>query len=583
MATNKLEFIPALTHGDEAVREYARQLLGIAGEDETPAFLAGLLASGTTAERQAAAQALGEIGGIQFSGELRRVLRNDGDPGVRAAAARALGRMDDPLAVGPLLQAMDGPDEEVRAGAVAALGQLDPLYLVSNFVLALYDASAGVRLEAARALMPSRSPAAVSALSACLADPDERVRVECARVLTAIGAAEAMPAFHAALQEPNLDELLVMAAEFLGNHGARQTEIDVIPALVGIVGRIDHPARPAAARALGRLGDLRAVPALTEALRHRFGDDFEPAAIEALGALGSPDAVASLARVMQITRAPQARKAAESLGRIGHPSAVPALVEVMTPARGGRLGERGSDLAEAAAEALGLIGDPSAIESLIEVLGGDPDVSMAAAVSLGHLGSVRAIPHLLARLRTAGSTSAIYYAEALKALGDTLAIDEQRRDLVDGAAPVARCRAAIAVGCLGSPEEGDEDLLIQALDDHEIVAQCAVEGLGLLDGDKTVEALLGVISCDDRNSVRGGAARELGAWPRESVTGALLALLDADSDRGVRTAAFLSLARMDAPEAVPYLRRAANTSGAVESHVAARWLERNPGDVGPVA
>ena len=492
MAIEKAEFIPSLTHGDEAVREYARQLLGIASEEETPAYLAALLESGTPAERRAAARVLGETGAIGQSGELLRVLASDGDSGVRAAAARALGQCGALLAVGDLLLAMDGPDEDVRAGAVAALGQLDPLYLVSNFVLALYDASAGVRLEAARALMPSRTPAAVSALSACVADPDERVRVECARVLTAIGAvgsvpailaAEAVPAFHAALQEPNPGELLVMAAEFLGNHGARQTEIDVIPALAGIVRRIDHPARPAAAQALGRLGDLRAVPELTEALRHRIGDDFDAAAIEALGALGSPGAVESLARVLQITVDPQARKAAESLGRIGHPSAVPALVGVMMPARAGRLGERASDLAEAAAEALGRIGDSSAADSLIEVLGGDPDVSRAAAVSLGRLGAVRAIPHLLACLRSSGPIFARNYALALRELGDTATIVEQRRDLFGGATPVARYRAAIAIGCLGSPEEGDADLLARALGGDEVLAQYAEEGLALLGGE----------------------------------------------------------------------------------------------------
>ena len=483
MAIEKAEFIPSLTHGDAMVREYARQLLGIASEEETPAYLAALLESGTPAERRAAARVLGETGAIGQSGELLRVLQSDGDSGVRAAEARALGECDDPLAVGPLLLAMDGPDEDVRAGAVAALGQLDPLYLVTNFVLALRDTSAGVRLEAARALAPSRSPAAVSALSACVADPDERVRVECARVLTAIGAAEAVPAFHAALQEPNPGELLVMAAEFLGNHGARQTEIDLIPALVGIVRRIDHPARPAAARALGRLGDLRAVPELTEALRHRIGDDFDAAAIEALGTLGSPGAVESLARMMRITPDPQARKAAEALGRIGHPSAIPALVEVMMPARGGRLGERASDLAEAAAEALGRIGDSSAADSLIEVLGGDPDVSRAAAVSLGRLGVARAIPHLLACLRSSGPIFARNYALALRDLGDTAAIVEQRRDLFGGATPVARYRAAIAIGCLGSPEEGDADLLARALGGDEVLAQYAEEGLALLGGN----------------------------------------------------------------------------------------------------
>ena len=584
MATdnNDAEFMLSMVHRDETVREYARRLLGIAGEEEVPAFLAGLLASGTPDQRQAAAQALGELGGFQFSGELQRVLRNDEDAGTRAAAARALGQTGETLAVGDLLLAMHDLAEEVRAGAVAALGQLDPLHLVSNFFLALGDASALVRLEAARALAPSLSPAAVPYLSACLSDPDERVRLECARVLTAIGAVEALPAFHAALQEPNPDELLVLAAEFLGNHAARQTQVDVIPALVQVVGRWQHPARTAAARALGRLGDLRAVPPLVEAL-NLYDGDFTPAVIGSLGALGSPDAVEPLIRVMRMTHDQPAEQAAEALGRIGHPGAVPALVEAMMSAKDGRLGKRRGRLAEAAVQALGQIGDPSAAGPLMEVLGGDLSVSAAAAGSLARLGATRAIPHLLARLRSGGAFAARSYAQALRALGDTVAIEEQRRDIVNGPTPVVRSRAAVAIGCLGSPEGGDAELLAQALDDDETVAQDAVKGLGLLGGDRAVEALLGVASGDGRSSVRAAAAGELRAWPTENVAGTLLRVLEGDGSQQVRTAAFRSLALMGDPEAVTHLRRAANTPGAVEDYWANYWLGGNFSEGEPAA
>ena len=141
-------------------------------------------------------------------------------------------------------------------------------------------------------------------------------------MLTAIGAAEAVPAFHAALQEPNQGELLVMAAEFLGNHASGQTEVDVIPSLAQTVGRWRHPARIAAARALGQLEDLRAVPALVQSLEF-YEDDFAPAVIDSLGALGSPDAVEKLAEFVQGPNDYLAQKAAQALGRIGHPSAVP--------------------------------------------------------------------------------------------------------------------------------------------------------------------------------------------------------------------------------------------------------------------
>ena len=150
-------------------------------------------------------------------------------------------------------------------------------------------------------------------------------------------------------------------------------------------------------------------------------------------------------------------------------------------------------------------------------------------------------------MRTSGGLTARACAQALRALGDTVAIGEQRRDIVGGATISVRSRAAISIGCLGSPEGGDVELLVQALDDDQIVAQDAVKGLGLLGGDRAVGALLGVVSDDVRNSVRA-AARELRAWPTDAVVNALLRLLDSDGSQEVRTAAFLSLEQTGVPE-----------------------------------
>ena len=185
---------------------------------------------------------------------------------------------------------------------------------------------------------------------------------------------------------------------------------------------------------------------------------------------------------MRITPDPQARKAAEALGRIGHPGAVPALVEVMMPARGGRLGERASDLA--AAEALGRIGDPSAADSLIEVLGGDPGCVGGSRRFPGPSGrrprhpSPAGLPAILRanfcpQLRIGAEGTWETLRPSLSSAGTCLA----------ALPPVARYGAAIAIGCLGSPEEGDADLLARALGGDEILAQCAAEGLALLDVD----------------------------------------------------------------------------------------------------
>ena len=213
----------------------------------------------------------------------------------------------------------------------------------------------------------------------------------------------------------------------------------------------------------------------------------------------------------------------------------------------------------------------------MEVLGGDIWVSKAASGSLARLEATRAIPHLLARLRVSGGFTARAYAQALRAQGDNVAIGEQRRDLVEGATPGVRARAAVAIGCLGSPEASDAALLAGALDDDASVAKDVVAGLGLLGGDEAVEVMLDVVSGDGRSSVRAAAARELRAWPAEAVSDALLRLMDSDDSQEVRTAAFLSLDLMGAPDAVPRLRRAASTPGAVDLYWARHWLDRNPG------
>ena len=115
MATNKTEFIPSLTHGDEAVREYARQLLGIVGEENVPAFLSGLLASGTPDERQAAAQALGETGGHRAFRRAPAGLRERRRPRRQGGGGAGLGAVRRPLGSGAA-PAGDARPRRGRAG-----------------------------------------------------------------------------------------------------------------------------------------------------------------------------------------------------------------------------------------------------------------------------------------------------------------------------------------------------------------------------------------------------------------------------------------------------------------------------------
>ncbi len=72
--------------------------------------------------RQAAAQALGSLGGAEAAGILARALKQK-DPKVRRSAAEALGKVKPEHSGKPLLAALRDPSDLVRAAAVASLGK----------------------------------------------------------------------------------------------------------------------------------------------------------------------------------------------------------------------------------------------------------------------------------------------------------------------------------------------------------------------------------------------------------------------------------------------------------------------------
>jgi HEAT repeat protein len=178
--------------------------------------------------------------------------------------------------------------------------------------------------------------------------------------------------------------------------------------------------RRQAARALGQLGDARAVEPLLEALEARR----EAEAAEALGRLGDIRAVEPLIDVLRESDWSQSRvSAAGALGRLRDARAVPALVAALhdqwgevRSAAAEALGEIGAASAvepvcralrdryagvrASAAWALGLLGTVDAVQPLIETLHDPSDyVRMEAAQALGRLGSPEALPALRARCR----------------------------------------------------------------------------------------------------------------------------------------------------------------------------------------
>jgi HEAT repeat protein len=100
--------------------------------------------------RRAAAEALGRIGDARAVKPLMIALRYARDPDVRTAASKALGQSGAP-AVEPLFAALKNPLSGVRSAVVGALAQTGAL-AVGPLTVALRDRDEGVRRAAMEAL-----------------------------------------------------------------------------------------------------------------------------------------------------------------------------------------------------------------------------------------------------------------------------------------------------------------------------------------------------------------------------------------------------------------------------------------------
>lgn len=187
--------VPALIHMLEDPRWFvarnAAELLGEMEARESEQPLARLLRHDDERVRRAASQALVRIG---TGGALHAVQQavQDADPGLRQAAAAALGQRKDAPTAATLLRALDKEeDEEVQLAIVTALGRVGSAEAVSRLAAVAEPGgrffrkkSTQLRVAAVVGLGEARTPAALAALTALTDDREREVREAAVRALT---------------------------------------------------------------------------------------------------------------------------------------------------------------------------------------------------------------------------------------------------------------------------------------------------------------------------------------------------------------------------------------------------------------
>lgn len=472
---------------------------------------------------QAAVYALGRINHPLVVPKLVDVLK-EGPDGMSWAAAEGLARHGDRRAGPALVAALDDSSVTVGGQAAKALGELGGPQAVKALVAVLQDSKRhqNVRAAAARALGRIQDPAAMPALivakPAYYGDPSAEdalvmlaprdpqllldgirsrnvtVRRRCAKAAGRAGLKQATRLLVEMLRADRSD-LAEDACAAAGALGQLKDE-RAVDALIAKL-KATRNARWASARALGHIGSPRAIEPLIDGLLTDnesgcvFGTSSKPY-FAALSMLGGPAAAAVIRRLQQGQERCRDRLV-EALGRIGDPSAVSTLIRELSGPE---------DTKRSAVAALGRIRRPSGVEALIPLLKSPDSLLRAeAANALAAIGGLRAVDALL---RSFEKNPSEWMCPVLAACKDQHAVPLLRLYLRTASWNRPRWAAERALGELGAPEAVQE--LAAALKRHRDPA--AAEALGKIGGKDAAEALLAALRAGPSTGVKD-ALREL--------------------------------------------------------------------------
>lgn len=341
-------------------------------------------------------------------------------------------------AVEALIVALEDSSPGVRAGAARALGKIGDARALSALIFRLrHDTHAEVRKSAVWALHMGQTQA-IDALIKAFHDGDEWVRFGAVIVLSKIGEPSVEPLIEALRDSYPLAR--ANAAETLGRIGDKRAADGLAQTLFDEESLVWHQA----AIALGRLGDARAVNHLIIIVETE-NSDFRTKAIKALGQIGDVRAVDTLLNVTYQQEDRWMRLfAIEALGHIGDIRAVEALVDMAY--------DESRDLRTKAIVMLGQIDYTLALDAL-DYLACDPDVDpqdqQTALFELGKRGDWRALDGLIHLLREGAHPDIRMYAALV--LGDMSRVEavEPLLELIQDSTPDMSARVMNALVKIG--------------------------------------------------------------------------------------------------------------------------------------
>lgn len=444
-----------------------------------------------------------------------QVLLSEKRPELRMMAIHVLGMSADPIYLPRFITALSDTDPWVRSMAARALGMLADVRALEPLLAALSDTNMTVREQAAAALGAIGDRRAVEPLLVALASKDDEVLAAVATALGALGDARA--------GEPLLALLTVASPDTFSKKSiitalGQLKMSDAVTPLIVLCKATDESICLVAVKALGEIGDARAIPVLS-AMVNGVNLPKANAALTALGNIDAPEALSACRTALSINRttplsalsttfiamgvravplllqeisdpktpdlATHLRTLLEILAQL--PQAPPGVADALLPL----LNNPNEETRNMVISSLGYTHDPRIVPAILPLLNNRNPMIVSAAIStIGNLNNPDEIEVLLPLLRHEQPDIRVYAALALGNLRDPVAIPALLNAVVDPNSWVKRM-AMIALAPMA--DERCTDFMRGSLTDtdpsNRASAIQALDVIGVIDNMRLIQIL----------------------------------------------------------------------------------------------
>ncbi|WP_414564335.1 HEAT repeat domain-containing protein [Anabaena sp. CCY 9613] len=401
---------------------------------------------------------------------------------VRKKAIISLGQIGHAKAINILNKAIHDLDDEVRVEAAIALIKINSLPAFETLKQVVNNSS-NIKRAVIMALGKMNIPQAIELLTQFIEDQDRDIRWRAVTALGEIGNSQSVKILIGYLNHSDNDvrrEAFAALAEI--------STPEVIECLIYALKQKKHEDKKWVAAALGKIKwfaqelkhykNLEVVESLIDSLND--SDSYVRRWIAvALGKIRHPHAVKALILALDDPDATVRKYVAIALGRSSHFTAVMALAS--------KIQDKDNSVREQAVLALERIGDPRATKALISALT-SPDnyfKMIAAAILVKIQWNIHIIRLIFKK---------IYFSNLKKS--DSVLLFSDIISKLDPSDKSIRCRAATALGEIGSPE-AVKFLIRSLVDPNSDVRGRAAAALGKIRCSKSITALIQALSHPD--------------------------------------------------------------------------------------